>query len=98
VNFTLILNDVNRPPDWPQRLPASYSILEGKNITFTYAAFDPDGGYGGYDGYATSTMQAHDLPFGSTFNATTGLFNWTPSYTQSGPHTVRVYKLNLVDP
>ena len=27
---------------------------------------------------------------GSTFDATTGLFNWTPSYTQSGPHTVSI--------
>ena len=56
VNFTLILNDVNRPPDWPGRLPARYSMLEGTNVTFTYVAVDPDGG--------PSTMEAHNLPFG----------------------------------
>ena len=82
VNFTLILNDVNRPPDWPQRLPKSYSVKEGENITFTYLAVDPDGG--------PSTMEAYDLPFGSTFNATTGAFYWAPTYTQSGPHTISI--------
>ena len=78
MNFTLILNDVNRAPDWPSRLPANYNLLENVTVTFTYVALDPDVG--------PSTMSAFDLPFGSTFDATTGVFIWTPTFTQSaGP-------------
>jgi hypothetical protein len=31
VSFTLILEDVNRPPDWPGRLPPTFSVRYTSN-------------------------------------------------------------------
>ncbi|MFA5104310.1 MAG: fibronectin type III domain-containing protein [Candidatus Margulisiibacteriota bacterium] len=53
---------------------------ETSTLTFTVSATDADGD--------TVTYEATGLPTGAVFNTTTGIFNWTPSYIQSGSHNL----------
>ncbi|MFA5104313.1 MAG: putative Ig domain-containing protein [Candidatus Margulisiibacteriota bacterium] len=53
---------------------------EGNILTFTVSATDED--------RDTLTYESVTLPSGATFNATSGLFNWSPSYSQSGSYPV----------
>jgi hypothetical protein len=53
----------------------------GKLLIFTIAASDPDGGPLSYS--------AASLPDGSSFDANTGTFSWTPRYDQAGVYSVR---------
>jgi uncharacterized protein (TIGR03437 family) len=62
-------------------LPGPQTVNEGQLLTFTVRATDPDPGQ-------TVTLSAANLPSGSSFNAGTGVFNWTPSCTQSGGYNV----------
>ncbi|NOT60682.1 MAG: tandem-95 repeat protein, partial [Acidobacteria bacterium] len=62
-------------------LPAPPTVNEGQNLNFTVRAVDPDPGQ-------VVTLSAGNLPSGSTFNAATGVFDWTPSCTQSGGYQV----------
>jgi hypothetical protein len=52
----------------------------GKLLTFTIAADDADGD--------TLFYSAASLPDGSSFDADTGLFSWTPRYDQAGIYSV----------
>ena len=56
------------------------SVNEGQNLSFTVHATDPNGQT------VTYSLQpvSGSLPSGISFNTTTGVFSWTPSYTQSG--------------
>ncbi|MFA5101435.1 MAG: putative Ig domain-containing protein, partial [Candidatus Omnitrophota bacterium] len=51
---------------------------ENTLLSFTVTASDPDGG--------TLTLSASNLPSGAVFNASTGVFSWTPSYSQAGTY------------
>lgn len=61
------------------------TVNENTALAFTVVATDGDGD--------VLTYSATGLPTGATFNATTGAFAWTPSYTQAGTYTV-VFKAN----
>ncbi|MFH1567974.1 MAG: immunoglobulin-like domain-containing protein [Gemmatimonadota bacterium] len=78
------------PPDVPPpatnlppllTVPAAQAVHEGQPLTFTVVAIDPDDGQ-------TVTLAAADLPAGATFNAATGAFSWTPTFTQAGDYTL----------
>jgi hypothetical protein len=76
--FVLKLNensgDVNRPP--VLNPIGSKSVAEGKTLSFTVTATDPDG-----DALAYS---ANNLPAGANFDPATRTFTWTPDYGQTG--------------
>lgn len=56
------------------------TVNENAALAFTVVATDGDGD--------ALTYSATGLPTGATFNAATGAFAWTPSYTQAGVYTV----------
>ena len=56
------------------------SIAESSVLTFTLSASDVDGDALSYS--------ATDLPSGATLSSSTGVFSWTPDYSQSGSYAV----------
>lgn len=52
------------------------TVNEGELIEFTVNATDSDND--------SLTYSANNLPLGASFNVSTGLFSWTPSYNQEG--------------
>ncbi len=54
------------------------SVREGVLLEFTITATDPD--------EDNLTYSATNLPAGATLDSTTGVFNWTPTYEQSGTY------------
>jgi hypothetical protein len=77
--ITITVADVNRPPV----LSAIGDRVtdEGSDLTFAVIAADPDGD--------TLTLTASNLPVGATFSDNgdgTGIFSWTPDYTQAGTY------------
>ena len=56
------------------------SVDEGKTLTFTLSATDPDAD--------TLVFSATGLPGGATFVSATKTFQWTPDYTQSGNYSI----------
>ena len=72
-------------PNSPPVLDAigNKSVSEGRLLTFTVHATDPNG-----DTMTYSVQRVGgSLPSGVSFNGTTGAFSWTPSYTQSGTYS-----------
>jgi membrane-bound inhibitor of C-type lysozyme len=73
--------------------PATASGAENTLITFTVSAVDPDG-------EAIATLTAAPLPSGATFTSnaahTSGTFNWTPSFSQSGSYNVTFTATNAL--
>ncbi|MFZ5470844.1 MAG: putative Ig domain-containing protein, partial [Myxococcota bacterium] len=74
---TITVNNTNRAPVISPI--ANISSPEGTAISFTVSASDPD-----LDGV---TLSASSLPAGATFNPSTGVFSWTPTYSQSGTYS-----------
>lgn len=54
----------------------SQTVNEGQTLTFAVNASDPNGD--------TLTYSASNLPSDATFNPSTHIFTWTPSYGQAG--------------
>ena len=81
--------DVNRPPE--MGAIGSKAVNEGKQLSFTIKATDPDGNI--------LTYSAENLPEGATLGAESGSFTWTPSYTQAGSYSVmfKVSDGSLID-
>ncbi|MBI2142488.1 tandem-95 repeat protein, partial [Candidatus Woesearchaeota archaeon] len=77
---TIVINvhNVNRPPVLDNI--GSKVVFEGDILQFTINGSDPDG-----DNVAFS---ASNLPSGSSFNAATRTFSWTPGFGQSGVYNV----------
>ncbi len=73
-SFTLNVANVNDAPVLDAI--GNKSVNEQELLTFTVTASDEDG--------TTPTLSASPLPSGATFNATSGVFSWTPSSSQSG--------------
>jgi hypothetical protein len=76
--ITITINHVNRAPVFT--LIGSQEVLENQPLTFTVSADDPDS-----DSFVLSVV---DLPSGSVFNPSTGIFSWTPSFNQEGSYVV----------
>jgi len=62
------------------------TVIEGTLLSFTVAASDPDGDPLKYS--------ASNLPAGATFNASTHIFSWQPSYTQAGTYSNIVFSVS----
>lgn len=72
----ITVGDVNRPPQLEN--VSDQEIGEGKELSFTITASDPDGD--------NVTLSAASLPQGANFKAETGEFTWTPGYQQAGSY------------
>jgi PKD repeat protein len=68
------------------------TVNEGELLQFGITAADPDGD-------ELTFASTSDLPTGAEFNQTTGIFSWTPDYTQAGTYqvTFTVSDGNLTD-
>ncbi len=77
---TEILRHNNQPVLEPLADPV---IDENKIFTLQLKASDPDGD--------KIYFESRNLPAGSSFDAKTGLFSWTPTYEQSGVYTSVIF-------
>ena len=75
--ITITVGNVNRAPILNN--PGPQTVLENELLSFTVSATDPDGDL--------VTLSASSTPTGSTFNTTTGVFQWTPSLSDEGIYT-----------
>ncbi|MCL2873131.1 MAG: putative Ig domain-containing protein, partial [Betaproteobacteria bacterium] len=71
---------VNSPPEINSTAPTSAAV--GVLYSYQVVAIDPDGDF--------LTYQLVTRPTGMTINSTTGLIEWTPTYTGNNNVTVRV--------
>ena len=76
--ITIMVNNVDRPPVLTS--PGDKIVDEEKTLTFTLSATDPDG-----DAITYSMMPILN---NATLVSSTGVFNWTPTYEQSGSYIV----------
>jgi hypothetical protein len=86
-NFTVIVNEVNRPPVAP--VIADKTIKEGNVLSFAINATDPD------IPANTLTYSITAAPVGAAVDPATGLFTWTPTADQ-GPSTNQII-VNIAD-
>ncbi len=82
----ITVNEVDRAPILSD--PGSQSVPEGTQLSFTLTGSDPDTCEGD-----VVFITSENMPVGATFtsdtaNPSTGVFTWTPDYTQSGSYTV----------
>jgi PKD repeat protein/methionine-rich copper-binding protein CopC len=75
--ITITVNDVNRAPTLNPI--GDKTTDENLNLNFTVTGTDPDDD--------PLTYSATNLPTGATFT-NDGVFNWTPTYNQSGTYTL----------
>jgi hypothetical protein len=75
---TITVGNVNRPP--VLSTIGSKSVDEGVLFSFTVTGSDPDG-----DGL---TFSASNAPTGASFNPSTRVFSWTPSFAAAGSYDV----------
>lgn len=59
------------------------SVREGDPVSVRLSAFDPNGD--------TVRFESPNLPEGARLNPTTGLFEWTPAFTQAGRHEIALW-------
>ena len=79
--LTIIINNTNRAPQLTN-LPHTLFVDENVNIQYTVTAFDPD--------TDPVTLSAENVPSNATFTSGTGLFDFTPDFSQSGVDSVRI--------
>ncbi|MEK6567159.1 MAG: putative Ig domain-containing protein, partial [Candidatus Omnitrophota bacterium] len=77
-DITITVSNTNRPPALASI--GNKSVNENMALSFTISATDPDSD--------SLTYSASGLPTGATFNASTRVFSWTPTYTQAGSYNV----------
>jgi hypothetical protein len=82
-SVSITVGDVNRAPILDPI--GNKTVNEEELLEFTVSATDPDGD--------TLTYSVSNLPPGATFNPTTGVFSWTPSYGQAGNYTNVLFTL-----
>lgn len=63
------------------------SVAENTAVSFTVKATDPDGG--------NPSLSLTGGPTGASFNASTGVFTWTPGYDESNRTTNKSYTLTF---
>jgi hypothetical protein len=76
----LTIRTNNNPPTL-EPLP-NHVIDEGQTLTFNVVGSDPDGD--------ALLYAASPLPTGSSFDASTGTFTWTPDYEAAGSYTLQL--------
>ncbi|OLD08653.1 MAG: hypothetical protein AUI95_02635 [Crenarchaeota archaeon 13_1_40CM_3_52_4] len=69
----------NRPPVFSSQL-GSQAVTVGQYLTFTVAAFDPEGG--------AVSIASDKLPTGASFDSSTGEFAWTPTSDETGNYSI----------
>jgi hypothetical protein len=74
--FTIVVNNVNRLPSFTSIHSDTVFINENQYYSFSFTAEDPD--------IDDLTFSVTDTAAGMSINALTGLFEWTPGYSQSG--------------
>ncbi|MDO8748652.1 MAG: putative Ig domain-containing protein [Candidatus Omnitrophota bacterium] len=74
--IAITVSNVNRDP--VLGAIGNKSGIENSTLTFTVIASDPDGD--------TLIYSSSNLPAGATFNASTGVFSWTPGLSQAGSY------------
>ncbi len=72
---------INQPPELFEIDVSGQTFKEGKEISIQVEGSDPDDD--------PLVYAASPLPDRAHFDTSTGLFTWTPSYTQAGQHTIR---------
>ena len=80
VSIIIAVGDVNRPPQISINTLNSedtVKITEMKNLSFTVSATDPD------SGNVVWLLPMKNTPTGATYNTTTGVFSYTPSFSIS---------------
>ncbi|MBI4321465.1 MAG: PKD domain-containing protein [Chloroflexi bacterium] len=82
-SFNITVNEVNRPPVLAP-IP-SLVVDEQTPLTFVATASDPD-----VPANRLTYSVEGGAPAGASIDASTGVFNWTPSTLQIGVHTVSV--------
>ncbi len=96
---TIIVLNVNASPEF-EGLDA-FQVQEGQKLRFRAFAFDPDNpsfvpqdrlGDGSFSDLEASlptvSYTVSDLPGGASFEPTSGVFDWTPSFSQAGAYRV----------
>ncbi|MEQ1656611.1 MAG: putative Ig domain-containing protein, partial [Nitrospira sp.] len=84
-SFTILVSPVNDAPTLAK--PANRTIREGEPIRIQLRATDPDNS-------ALSTQDSalryfsNFLPGGATIDPATGVFEWTPGFTQAGTYNI----------
>jgi hypothetical protein len=78
---TVTVADVNRAPSLTLNPASPYTIPEGSAFSIQLVKTDPDTDN-------TWTFTSTTRPTGANLNATSGLFTWTPSYTQAGTYSI----------
>jgi hypothetical protein len=81
--FTITVNNVNRPP----LIQPVENIIgpENQAITQTFTGTDPDKEDEGKLNYT-----CENLPAGAVLNAQSGVFSWTPDFTQAGTYNLKI--------
>ncbi len=82
---TLKVKNVNRPPTFVTSLPDT-AIREGSPLTFEVRSKDPDRDEMAYSQFG--------LPPGASFDSSSGLFQWTPTFEQRGEY---ILSLSVLD-
>lgn len=77
-NMSIQVLDFNRPPSLDPI--EDKEIVEGEMLSFIVSASDPDGD--------VLTFYALGLPETASFNSSTGVFQWTPTFNDVGNHSI----------
>lgn len=79
--FSVLVTDINQPPSFVSTPNASATEIQP--YTYSAQAIDPDPS-------DTLTYSLVTNPVGATVDPTSGLVNWTPSATQTGPQSFTI--------
>ena len=75
---SIVIAATNQAPSIDR--PANKTVREGDTVKFQLQAIDPDS--------PNLTYSTNTLPEGAVLNSQTGVFEWTPDYTQAGDYNL----------
>lgn len=75
------VNNVNNIPELSANILSPVNVDEGQSLEIQFMVTDVDVN-------DTHTFSAVGLPDGATINDVSGLFSWTPTFSQSGQHQI----------
>ena len=79
--FTITVNNINRAPSLESITPPQ--VDENRELRFALIGIDPDA-----EDEGKLVFSVDNLPAGASLDKISNEFIWTPSFTQSGEHTV----------